>query len=154
MPGLKFWHNFLNLISFLSFQNGFNNSKPWDCCCCLIAKSCQTPATHELQPPRLLYEISQARVLKWVVISRASQVLLVVKNLPSNARYVRDRSLITGSGRSPGGGHGNPFQCFCLKNPMDRGAWRTMTLRVAKSQTWLKRFSTAQPFQTIRLNED
>ena len=30
---------------------------------------------------------------------------------------------IPGSGRSPGGGHGNPLQCSCLKNPMDRGAW-------------------------------
>ena len=38
-------------------------------------------------------------------------------------------------GRSPGGGHGNPFQYSCLKNPIDRGAWQTMTLRVAKSQT-------------------
>ena len=30
---------------------------------------------------------------------------------------------IPGLGRSPGGGHGNPFQCSCLENPMDRGAW-------------------------------
>ena len=29
-----------------------------------------------------------------------------------------------GSGRSPGGGHGNPLQCSCLENPMDRGAWQ------------------------------
>ena len=27
------------------------------------------------------------------------------------------------SGRSPGDGNGNPLQCFCLGNPMDRGAW-------------------------------
>ena len=155
MPGLKFWHNYLNLIFFLSFQSGLDNSKPWDCCCCLVANShpmLQQP--HKLQPPRLLYEISQARVLKWVVISRASQVLLVVKNLPSNERDVRGRSLIPGSWRFPGGGHGNPFQYPCLKNPMNRGSWRTMALRVAKSQTWLKRFSTVQPFQTISLNED
>ena len=31
--------------------------------------------------------------------------------------------LIPGSGRSPGGGHGNPLQYPCLENPMDRGAW-------------------------------
>ena len=31
--------------------------------------------------------------------------------------------LIPGSGRFPGGGHGNPLQYFCLENPMDRGAW-------------------------------
>ena len=45
-----------------------------------------------------------------------------------------DTSLIPGSGKSPGGGHGNPCQCFCLENPRDRGAWWTTVPRVAKSQ--------------------
>ena len=36
----------------------------------------------------------------------------------------RDAGSITGSGSSPGGGHGNPLQCSCLENPMDRGAWQ------------------------------
>ena len=54
---------------------------------------------------------------------RASQGALVVKNPPANAGDVRDASLIPGSGRSPGGGHGNPLQFSCLENPMDRGAW-------------------------------
>ena len=40
---------------------------------------------------------------------RASQVALVVKNLPVNAGDIRDLGSIPGSGRSPGGGHGNPF---------------------------------------------
>ena len=44
----------------------------------------------------------------------------VVKNLPANARDIRDAGLITGSGRSPGGGHGNSLQYSCLENPMDR----------------------------------
>ena len=35
-----------------------------------------------------------------------------------------DLGLIPGSGRSPGGGHGNPLQYPCLQNPMDRGAWQ------------------------------
>ena len=39
---------------------------------------------------------------------------LVVKNLPANAGQVRDMDLIPGSGRSPGRGHGNPFQHSCL----------------------------------------
>ena len=52
---------------------------------------------------------------------RASQVALVVKNLPANAG---DVGLIPGLGRFPGGGHGNPLQYACLENPMDRGAWR------------------------------
>ena len=48
---------------------------------------------------------------------------LVVKNLPASAGDVRDVSLISGSGRSPGGGKGNPLQYACLGNPMDREAW-------------------------------
>ena len=67
---------------------------------------------------------------------RASQVALVVKNLPANAGdtcNVRDTGLIPGSGRSPGGGHGNPLQYSCLENPMDRGAWRATVHGVAKS---------------------
>ena len=42
---------------------------------------------------------------------------------------------IPGSGRSSGGGHGNPLQYSCLENPMDRGAWQAMVYRVAKSRT-------------------
>ena len=44
-------------------------------------------------------------------------VALVEKNLPANARNVRDMGLIPGSRRSPGGGYGNPLQYSCLKNP-------------------------------------
>ena len=44
---------------------------------------------------------------------------------------------IPGSGRSPGGGHGNPLQYSCLENPMDRGAWRATVHGVAKSWTRL-----------------
>ena len=46
----------------------------------------------------------------------------MVKNLPENAGDIRDLDSIPGLGRSPGGGHGNPLQYFCLENPMDRGA--------------------------------
>ena len=41
--------------------------------------------------------------------------------------------LIPGSGRSPGGGHGNPLQFSCLENPMNRGAWWTAVSRAAQS---------------------
>jgi len=44
----------------------------------------------------------------------------VVKNSPANAGDQGDTGLIPGLGRSPGGGHGNPFQYSCLKNPIDR----------------------------------
>ena len=53
----------------------------------------------------------------------AFQAVLVVKNLPANAGDVRGMGSIPGSGRSPGGGNGNPFQYSCLKKPMDKGAW-------------------------------
>ena len=48
---------------------------------------------------------------------------LVVKNPPANAGDIRHTSSIPGSGRSPGGGHGNLLQYSCLENPMDKGAW-------------------------------
>ena len=67
--------------------------------------------------------------------SRASQVMLVVKNPPANAGDVEDVGSIPGSGRSPGGGHGDPLQYSCLGNPMDRGAWRAAVHGVAESQT-------------------
>ena len=46
-----------------------------------------------------------------------SHVALVVKNLPANAGDTRDTGLVSGSGRSPQGGNGNPFQYSCLENP-------------------------------------
>ena len=56
----------------------------------------------------------------------------VVKNLPANAGNTR---LISGSGRSPGEGNGNPLQYSFLKNPMGGGArWATVH-GVAKSRT-------------------
>ena len=48
--------------------------------------------------------------------SRDSQVALVVKNPPANARDVRDVGSIPGLGRCPGEGHGNPLQYSCLEN--------------------------------------
>ena len=58
-----------------------------------------------------------------------------VKNPPANAGDIRDVGLIPGLGRSPGGGHGNPLQYSCLKNPMDQGAWQVAG--VTKSWTRL-----------------
>ena len=69
----------------------------------------------------------------------ASQMALVIKNLPTNAGDLRDMGSIPGSGRSPGGGHGNPLQYSCLENPLDRGAWRATVRRVTKSGTRLER---------------
>ena len=90
-------------------------------------------------------------------ISWASQVALVVKNLPANARNIRDvgsifpggsdgkefacsagdLGSISGSGRSSGEGNGYPFQYSCLEISMDRGAWEVTVDGVAKSRTQL-----------------
>ena len=56
----------------------------------------------------------------------------MVKNLPANAGDIRDVGSISGSGRSPGEGNGNPLQYSCLENPMDRGAWWAIVLGVAR----------------------
>ena len=65
----------------------------------------------------------------------AFQLVLVVKNLPANAGDIRDRHWNPGSGRSPGGGHGNPLQYSCLENSMDERAWWAIVHRATKSQT-------------------
>ena len=65
------------------------------------------------------------------------------KNLPTSAGDTGDTgdaSLIPGSGRSPGVVNGNPLQCSCWANPMDRGIWWAT---VAKSQTWLSTHAEA-----------
>ena len=49
-----------------------------------------------------------------------------------------DPGWISGSGRSPGGGHDNPLQCSCLENPTDGGAWRATVHGVTKSRTRLR----------------
>ena len=67
----------------------------------------------------------------------ASQVVLGVKNLPTNAGDVRDKGSIPGLGRSPGKGRGNSFQYSCLGNPIDTGAWQATAHGVTKSQTHL-----------------
>ena len=69
---------------------------------------------------------NKAKISKLI---EASQVVLVVKNPPVNAG---DVGSIPGLGRSPGGGHGNPFQYFCLENPMDKEAWWATVHGVAK----------------------
>ena len=60
----------------------------------------------------------------------------VIQNPPANV------DSIPGSGRSSGGGHGNPLQYSCLENLRDRGAWWATVRRVAKSWTRLKQLNT------------
>ena len=68
----------------------------------------------------------------------ASQMVLVVKNLPTNAGELKEVSLIPQSGRSPEGGNGSPLQNSCLENPIDRGAWWATVHGIAKSQHMIR----------------
>ena len=77
-------------------------------------------------------EFQRLPAFGWVM-EIASQVALVVKNLPANAGDIRDVGSIPGLGRFPGGGHGNPPQYSCLENPIDREAWWATVHRVEKS---------------------
>ena len=61
----------------------------------------------------------------YCICIRASQVVLVVKNLPASAGDLRDT----------GGRHGIPLQCSCLENPMDRGAWQATVHVLAELDT-------------------
>ena len=74
----------------------------------------------------------------------------MVKNPFANAGDTRDVDSIPGSGRSPGGVHGNPLQYSCLKTPMDEGAWRAVVHRVAKGQTQLKHLSMHTLMQVLQ----
>ena len=62
----------------------------------------------------------------------------VIKNLPANAGESRDMGSIPGSGRSPGGGNGNPLQHSCLEISMHRRAWWAIGHGVSKESdmTW------------------
>ena len=61
----------------------------------------------------------------------------MVKNPPANAGEAGEVGSIPELGMSPGGGSGNPLQYSCLENPMDRGAWKAIVQKAAKSQTRL-----------------
>ena len=69
---------------------------------------------------------------------KASLVGQRVKNLPANAG---DPGLISRLGRPPGEGNGNPLQCSCLENPLDRGAWWATVHEVTKSRTQPRDFT-------------
>ena len=68
-----------------------------------------------------------------------------VKNLPTNAGDSGDTGLISGLGRSPGGGNGNLLQYSCLGNPMDRGAWRATVYGVERAGHNLRTKSLPPP---------
>ena len=67
-----------------------------------------------------------------------------VKNPPASAGDAGDQCLIPGSGRFSGGGNGNPVQCSCLENSMDRGAQPATVQGVTKNWTQLSTHTHAR----------
>ena len=62
----------------------------------------------------------------------------MVKNLPATTEDIRKADWILRSGRSPGGGHGNPLQYSCQENPLDSGTWQATVHRFATQILLLK----------------
>ena len=82
--------------------------------------------------------------LSQLIMEKASQVVLLVKNPPGNAGDIREVGSILGRnlGSIPGGGNGHLLQYSRLGKSMDRGAWRATVCRIIKSWTRLKQHST------------
>ena len=78
----------------------------------------------------------------WTRLSDFHWRLSGKKNSPANAGDLGHTGLIPELGRSPGEGNGNPLQCSCLENPMDREAWQAITHGVRKSRTQLSNFTS------------
>ena len=137
MGSLKVRHDWATSLWLFTFMYWRRKGNPLQCSC--------------LENPRdweawwaAVYGVAQSQTqLKWLssssrAVEGISQVALLVKNLPANARDLRIAGAVPGLVRSPGGEHGNPLQHSCLENHMDRGAWRATVHRVSKSRTWLK----------------
>ena len=81
-----------------------------------------------LSSPVTIDSLSESLSFFILNMNLASQVMLVVKNLPDNAGDVREVGSTPGSGRFPGGGCSNPLQYSCLENPIDKGGWADYTV--------------------------
>ena len=90
---------------------------------------------HEVMGPGAMIFVLSNYLLGTGLSMEASYMTLVVKNPPANGGDIRDADSIPGSGRSPGGGHGNPLQHSYLENPMDCGAWWVTDHGVTKFDT-------------------
>ena len=77
----------------------------------------------------------------------------MIKNPPADAGDVRDAGSVPRSGRSPGGGHGNPLQYSCLENPMDRGAWWATVHKITQNRTQLRQSSIHECTHTLQGEE-
>ena len=113
------------------------------------------PATQNLaarevwQPALCLYEPFFS-VGTRVLDLGLSRWWLVVENLSASAGNINTQGLIPGSGRSPGGGNGNPPQYCSLDNPMDRGTWQTTVHEVTKSRKQLSDWACRYTWTILR----
>ena len=94
---------------------GENSEQPWGSHLCLK------------DPGEAVLRLEFRSFTGCLVNNWASQVVLVVKNLPAKTGDIRDSVSIPVSGRSTRGGYGIPLQYSCLKNSMNRGVWQAHT---------------------------
>ena len=80
----------------------------------------------------------------FLMLTGASQVTLVVKNLPANVGDTRESGSKAGSERSPGKKKWQSIHFSCLENPMNRGAWWVTVHGVTESWTWLSNWTHTQ----------
>ena len=111
--------------------------------CDKISSSCRSSSSWDHSPPyRIVKIVFQVEYMSF----GASLVAQQVKNAGDTG------GSISGSGRSPGGGNGNPLQCSCLGNPMDRGAQWAIVNAVTKELNITERLnndSNAYPFRVF-----
>ena len=102
-------------------------------------------------------KLAKSKLVKNVYVQPLVQMRIVVKNLPTNnAGGIRDTGSIPGPRRSPGGGHGNPLQCSCLQNPMDREPGRLQSVgsqRIGWLRTHTHEQSLVQALITLVASE-
>ena len=120
----------------VTYNHAFSYDSPSDCTfiwwtCSYLSRLTSSSIHNMLLMVQLLMDHPRSAHLLYLVrFAWASQVPLVVKNLPANAGGPRDdKSSIPGSGRSLGRGNGDILQYSCLGNLMDKGAWQA-TLNV------------------------
>ena len=101
---------------------------------CTVSPHVREPHIHRLNQPCIWRTISFYGMF---------QVVLVVKNVPSNAGGVRGRYWIQSLGQEYPleESTSNPLHYSCLENSMDRGAWRPIVHSITKSRTQLKRLA-------------
>ena len=100
-----------------------------------VKSESEAAQSHGLQPTRLLPLVNP------LIFQSLGYLINLIGLVPtlsiSKERTLRDAGSIPESGRSPGGGNGNPLQCSCLEKNMDRGAWWATVYGVTVNRTQL-----------------